>query len=155
MGRIFRRGELKQAILVVLESIGAAHGYAIMGELKDRVGGGWKPSPGAIYPALLALVEQGYVEIEERDGTNVFSLTSDGHHEARTLTVAERWSSLNARAKSGEERVTVGLLLDAFAADNQLRRRLAKAGQKQEIESILERATNEIGHALNKGDNDG
>ena len=54
MGRISRRGELKQAILVVLESVDTAHGYAIMGGVKNRVGGGWKPSPGAICPALLA-----------------------------------------------------------------------------------------------------
>ncbi len=155
MGRIFRRGELKQAILVVLESVGAAHGYGIMGELRDRVGGGWKPSPGAIYPAVLALVEQGYVETAERDGTTVYSLTPDGRLEARTSAVAGRWASLNVRAKSSEERVTVGLLLDAFAADSGLRRRLTGVDQRQEIESILGRASDEIEQTLNEGENNG
>ena len=61
MSRIFHRGELKEAVLLVLDSLGEAHGYAIMAELKDRVGSGWKPSPGAIYPALLALVGTGHV----------------------------------------------------------------------------------------------
>ena len=86
MGRVFKRGELKQVILVVLDSIGAGHGYAIMGELKDRVGGGWKPSPGAIYPALLALVEQGLVATADRDGSRVYSLTAAGETEARSAS---------------------------------------------------------------------
>lgn len=155
MGRIFRRGELKQAILVILESIGSAHGYAIMGELKERIGGGWKPSPGAIYPAILALVEQGYVATEQIDGTNVYSLTADGLREARTLAVDERWQSLNLRAQRGEERITVGLILDDFAANSEIRRRLTGLDQRQEIESILEQASKQIEQTLDKGDNHG
>ena len=46
-----------------------------MAELKERVGGGWKPSPGAIYPALIALVETGHVQTVDRDGTRIYSLT--------------------------------------------------------------------------------
>jgi DNA-binding PadR family transcriptional regulator len=68
MGRVFQRGELKQAVLVVLADLGEAHGYAIMGELESRVGGGWKPSPGAIYPAILALVETGHLRVFDQDG---------------------------------------------------------------------------------------
>ena len=145
MGRIFGRGELKQAVLVVLASLGTAHGYAIMGELKDRVGGGWKPSPGAIYPALLALVERGLVETTEEDGTRMYSLTASGRQEARSLSVAERWADLSARASSGEQRVTVGSLLDSFAAESDVRRRLTNTDQREVIESILERAGAEIG----------
>jgi DNA-binding PadR family transcriptional regulator len=155
MGRIFGRGELKQAVLVVLASLGTAHGYAIMGELKDRVGQGWKPSPGAIYPALLALVERGLVETTEEDGTRMYSLTASGRREARSLSVAERWADLSARAASGEQRVTVGSLLDAFAADSDVRRRLPDADQRGLIASILERASAEIEQAMNQGENHG
>ena len=52
---------MKEAIVVVLAALGEAHGYAIMSELKDRIGGRWKPSPGGIYPARLALAETGHV----------------------------------------------------------------------------------------------
>jgi DNA-binding PadR family transcriptional regulator len=155
MGRIFKRGELKQAILVVLESLGAAHGYAIMSELKDRVGGGWKPSPGAIYPALLALVETGYVETTEEDGTRLYSLTPAGRVEARASAVAERWADLGARAERGEKRVTIGSLLDRFAADSSLRRRLTNTEQRRAIDSILRRAVSEIEDTLDQGDDDG
>ena len=155
MGRIFRRGELKEAIVAVLATLGEAHGYAIMGELKDRVGGGWKPSPGAIYPALLGLVESGYVESFERDGTRTYVLTEAGREAARTASAEARWSSLSARAERGESRVAVGPLLDGFASSSPHRRRLVEPTQRQEIEAILARAGTEIEDALNKGEDDG
>jgi DNA-binding PadR family transcriptional regulator len=149
MGRIFKRGELKQAIVAVLAMLGEAHGYAIMGALKERVGGGWKPSPGAIYPALLALVDAGVVEAREDGGTRVYRLTDAG----RAETVA--WSSLAQRSESGEERLTVGSLLDRFAADSQLRRLVAVGDRRARIEAILERTGAEIAQTLSEGEGDG
>jgi DNA-binding PadR family transcriptional regulator len=143
MGRIFRRGELKEAIVAVLATLGEAHGYAIMGELKERVGGGWKPSPGAIYPALLGLVESGHVE------------TETGREAVRSAASESRWSSLTARAESGERRLAVGSVLDGFASSSVLRRRLVDPARQQEIEAILARASAEIEEALRKGEHDG
>jgi DNA-binding PadR family transcriptional regulator len=151
MSRIFRRGELKEAIVLVLDSLGEAHGYAIMAELKDRVGGGWKPSPGAIYPALLALVETGHVGTADRDGTRVYTLTEEGRMVAATRRSSTRWASLAARAKEGEERVSVGSLLDDFAQGSDLRRRLARAEQRERIDEILARANTEIARSLEEG----
>src|SRR6185295_16975416 len=130
MSRIFRRGELKEAVLLVLDSLGEAHGYAIMAELKDRVGGGWKPSPGAIYPALLALVDTGNVRTRHRDDTRLYSLTKAGQRAAEGLRSNTRWASLTARAEESEDRVSVGSLLDAFAEGSTLRRRLARTEQR-------------------------
>jgi DNA-binding PadR family transcriptional regulator len=155
MSRIFRRGELKEAVLLVLDSLGEAHGYAIMAELKDRVGGGWKPSPGAIYPALLALVATGHVRAKNHDGTRIYTLTKDGRRVAATQHSSSRWASLTARAEEGEDRVSVGSLLDAFAEGSALRRRLARTEQRDRIESILARAGAEIEGTLQEGENDG
>jgi DNA-binding PadR family transcriptional regulator len=155
MGRIFRRGELKEAIVVVLASLGEAHGYAIMAELKQRIGGGWKPSPGAIYPALIALVETGHLKTADSDGTRVYSLTETGRQAAEGLSSARRWASLSARAEQGEERVAIGTLLDRFAAESGLRRRIAGTEQRQHIEGILARASGEIERMLEEGEGDG
>jgi DNA-binding PadR family transcriptional regulator len=155
MGRIFRRGELKEAIVLVLETLGVAHGYAIMGELKERIGGGWRPSPGAIYPALVALVETGHVEAFEQDGTRMYRLTDAGRQAARNARSESRWASLSARAQSGEKRVAVGSLLDRFAAESPLRRRLADTSGQKEIEAILARASAEVEQVLTKGEDDG
>lgn len=52
MSRIFRRGQLRTALLQVLVDGGAANGYTIMQRLQDHVGAGWGASPGAIHPAV-------------------------------------------------------------------------------------------------------
>jgi DNA-binding PadR family transcriptional regulator len=155
MGRIFRRGELKEAILVVLEALGDAHGYAIMGELRDRVGGAWKPSPGAIYPALLALVETGQVRAADRDGTRVYSLTAAGRQTAEEASWSGRWAALTERAERRGDREALGSLLDRFAAESSLRHCVTEAAQKQQIESILARAAGEIAELLEEGDGHG
>ena len=121
----------------------------------DRVGGGWKPSPGAIYPALLALVGTGHVRAKDHDGTRVYSLTKEGRRVATTQRSSSRWASLTARAEEGEDRVSIGSLLDAFAEESMLRRRLARTEQRGRIEAILARASAEIEGTLEEGENDG
>jgi len=146
---------LKEVLVIILASLGEAHGYAIMTELKERIGGGWKPSPGAIYPALLALVEMGYVRTAEKEGTRVYSLTETGRRAAEKSSSESRWASLSARSESDEGRITVGSLLDRFVAQSKLRRRLAGPEQEEQIEEILSRASGEIEQVLKKGENDG
>ena len=155
MSRVFRRGELKQAIVVVLSDLGDAHGYAIMGELESRVGGGWKPSPGAIYPALLALVETGYLRMFEQDGTRMYALTDTGRRAVEGSDWRHRWASLGARAEEAEDRVAVGTLLDGFADGSPLRRRLAGPSQQEQIEEILARAHTQIEESIEEGENNG
>ena len=155
MSRIFGRGELKEAIVMVLASLGEVHGYGILNELKERVGGGWKPSPGAIYPALVALVESGHIQTSERDGSRLYKLTERGRKAADSAGSASRWSTLSDRAETREDRISVGVLLDRFADESPLRRRLAGTEQRQEIDSILERAAVEIEQSLTEGDGDG
>jgi len=155
MSRIFGRGELKEAIVMVLAGLGEVHGYGILNELKERVGGGWKPSPGAIYPALVALVESGHIQATERDGTRLYSLTESGRKAAESASSASRWTTLTDRAENGAARISIGVLLDRFAAESPLRRRLAGTDQRQEIESILERTALEIEQSITEGDGDG
>lgn len=140
---------------MVLASLGEAHGYSIMTELKERIGGGWKPSPGAVYPALLALVEMGYVESADKDGMRVYKLTRSGKRAARNISPSSHLASLIARSENAEERTTVGSILDRNAADSKLRRRLAGPEAQKQIEEILERAACEIADLLKKGDDDG
>jgi DNA-binding PadR family transcriptional regulator len=147
MGRIFKRGELKEAIVSVIGSLGEAHGYAIMGELKARIGGGWKPSPGAIYPAIIALQDEGFVASDERDGTRVYRLTDEGRRAAKTFT--GRWAALSERA---EEQVDVGSALDAFASGFAGRRAQVDPSRLQQIEAILDRAAAEIANVVDEGE---
>ena len=76
--RLFGRGELKLALLHVAADLGPTNGYAIMHGLAERVGGSWQPSPGAIYPALLALEDGGLLVGRDHDGARRYELTPAG-----------------------------------------------------------------------------
>jgi DNA-binding PadR family transcriptional regulator len=49
-----------------------------MSEIEERSGGAWRPSPGAVYPALQQLADEGVISGEESDGRRTFSLTDAG-----------------------------------------------------------------------------
>ncbi len=94
MTRIFNRGELKQVLLTIVASLGEGHGYAIMQELQQRVGHDWRPSPGAIYPALLALEESGLIESAEKDGLRAYRPTEQGRQALGGEAAAPAWQTL-------------------------------------------------------------
>jgi DNA-binding PadR family transcriptional regulator len=71
------RGDVRAAILAVLGE-GPRNGYQIMSEIEERSGGAWRPSPGAVYPALSQLADEGLITGEESGGRRTFSLTDAG-----------------------------------------------------------------------------
>lgn len=71
------RGDVRAAILALLKE-GPRTGYQIMSDIKERSGGAWRPSPGAVYPALSQLADEGLIEGEESGGRRTFSLTEAG-----------------------------------------------------------------------------
>lgn len=76
-GRRARRGDIRQAILLLLEEE-PRNGYGLMQEVEERSGGAWRPSPGSVYPALSQLEDEGLVEMAESEGRKDFSLTGAG-----------------------------------------------------------------------------
>jgi len=71
------RGDVRAAILALLRE-GPRTGYQIMAEIEERSGGAWRPSPGAVYPALSQLADEGLIVGEESDGRRTFSLSEAG-----------------------------------------------------------------------------
>jgi DNA-binding PadR family transcriptional regulator len=71
------RGDVRAAILALLQE-GPRTGYQIMSDIAERSGGAWKPSPGAVYPALAQLADEGLIVGEESNGRRTFSLTDAG-----------------------------------------------------------------------------
>lgn len=55
-----RKGNVRAAVLALLAEE-PRNGYQIIQEINERSGGGWKPSPGAIYPALQQLADEGLI----------------------------------------------------------------------------------------------
>ncbi|TDC11317.1 PadR family transcriptional regulator [Nonomuraea longispora] len=76
-GRKAKRGDVRAAILALL-SEEPRNGYQIIQEIAERSEGGWKPSPGAVYPALQQLTDEGLVISEEHEGRKAYRLTEQG-----------------------------------------------------------------------------
>jgi DNA-binding PadR family transcriptional regulator len=71
------RGDVRAAILALLRE-GPLNGYQIMSEIEERSGGAWRPSPGAVYPALAQLADEGLIQASESGSKRTFSLTDAG-----------------------------------------------------------------------------
>ena len=77
-GRLFAYGELR---LLALRMIGEQprHGYELMKAIEERMGGGYSPSPGVIYPTLSWLEDMGYAALEtEEAGRKRYRITAEG-----------------------------------------------------------------------------
>ncbi len=72
-----RRGAVRAAILTLLDER-PMHGYEIITELETRSEGRWRPSPGAVYPALEKMEAHGAISSEELDGKRQYALTARG-----------------------------------------------------------------------------
>jgi DNA-binding PadR family transcriptional regulator len=72
-----KRGDVRAAILSLLIE-GPHNGYQIIQEVEQRSDGSWKPSPGAVYPALQQLADEGLIRGEESEGRKTFALTDEG-----------------------------------------------------------------------------
>jgi DNA-binding PadR family transcriptional regulator len=68
---------VRTAILLVLADE-AMHGYQIMQAISDRTGGAWRASPGAVYPTIAQLEDEGLVTTREEGGRRSVTLTSEG-----------------------------------------------------------------------------
>jgi len=104
MGRGPRRGRgdvRTAALLLLLER--PMHGYEMIQEIRERSGEAWSPSPGAIYPTIQLLNDEGLITTRDEDGKKVSSLTDAGRQAAEQLaaTKAAPWDEASTDAGEG------------------------------------------------------
>jgi len=75
--RMFDAGDIKLVILKLL-SEQPSYGYQLMKTMEERLGGGYTPSAGVVYPTLTLLEEEGLASTAETDGKKVYSVTPAG-----------------------------------------------------------------------------
>lgn len=80
MSRVFRHGDLRLYLLVVLDEA-PRYGYEIIRLLEERFEGLYSPSAGTIYPRLAALEQEGLVEHIDDDDRRVYRITDAGREE--------------------------------------------------------------------------
>ncbi len=77
-GRVFGHGGLR-LVLLQLVADKPRHGYELIKEIGDRLGGSYSPSPGVVYPTLTLLEELGYTTMAESGGgRKLYSITDAG-----------------------------------------------------------------------------
>jgi len=99
--RVFDHGDLRLVIMALLAEK-PRYGYDIIKALEERVGGGYSPSPGVVYPNLTFLLEAGHATVEEEPGGKKrYTLSGDGlAHLAANRTTAD---AILARVDAGAE----------------------------------------------------
>ncbi|SDS47307.1 Transcriptional regulator PadR-like family protein [Friedmanniella luteola] len=71
------RGDVRIATLLLL-SESPMHGYQLMQAMADRTDGAWRPSPGAVYPTIAQLEDDGLVTTAVDGGRKLVTLTEAG-----------------------------------------------------------------------------
>jgi len=131
------RGDVRAAILALLQE-GPRNGYQIMSEIEERSGGAWRPSPGAVYPALQQLADEGLIAGEESAGRRTFTLTDAGRQyiEENPQRARAAWEAM-APDEPGE---VPGLFVQAARLGGSIVQ-LAHAGTPEQVraaEQLLE-----------------
>ena len=101
-GRIFGPGEMRWVLLLMLDER-PGHGYQLMTAIERRLGGGYQPSPGVIYPTLQQLEEQGLVRASGLRRKRTYRLTAAGRRELNDNQghVLMIWNRAGERAEWG------------------------------------------------------
>ena len=96
-GRFFDQGDLRLVILALIAQQ-PRHGYELIREIEDRLGGAYSPSPGVVYPTLTLLEEMGYAALQPDGGAKkLYSATPEGlaHLEQNKATVDGLFARIN------------------------------------------------------------
>src|SRR3954451_6436405 len=81
-------GDVRAPVLALLAEE-PMHGYQLMQAIADRTGGQWHPSPGAIYPTISQLEDEGLISVTSSAGRKLATLTEAGReHVADTAAPA-------------------------------------------------------------------
>jgi DNA-binding PadR family transcriptional regulator len=98
------------------------HGYQLMQAIADRSGGRWTPSPGAIYPTINQLEDEGLVSVTAEAGRKLVTLTDAGREyvEGRRETATDPFAAFANSGGAGAD--LRGLLEEVHVATRQVAR---------------------------------
>ncbi len=143
--KFFDSGALRFIVLQLI-SEQPRHGYDIIKEIEQRIGRGYSPSPGVIYPLLAMLQDEGYVTVAPNGNKNLHTITPEGKaylEENRSFVdaIMDRMSS-KSRSAPGDLRDVLfdlrkGLLFN-------LRGKRLSPEQVAKIREILKRTIDEV-----------
>ena len=145
------RGQVRAAVLLLLDEE-PMHGYQLMQAIADRSNGAWQPSPGAVYPLLGQLEDEGLITMTADSGRRLATLTDAGRDAVRAGR--ESWPDPFAEYGDGTEGPDLrGLVMHVHDAARQVARAGTDA-QRQAAAGILSETRRSL-YLLLAGENDG
>ena len=97
------RGDFKMLVLSILKER-PMHGYEIARTIEKRSHGMYRPSAGAIYPALRALEDKRYVHVKSEGRRKIYSITATGKRSLQAMHARLHECLKNIREAMGPER---------------------------------------------------
>ena len=147
---MFDGGELKLVILALIAEK-PRHGYEIIKELGERVGGDYSPSPGVVYPTLTMLEEMGLASVSQDDqGRKLYAVTPEGEKaladsKPQVDAIFARFSEREEALGRGGMGSVIRAMMNLRAATRlRLRARSATPEQVQAIVDALDEAAKKI-----------
>jgi DNA-binding PadR family transcriptional regulator len=113
-----QRGDIRAASLLLLADA-PMHGYQLMHAIAERTNGAWRPSPGAIYPTIAQLEDEGLVTITPDSGRKLVTLTEAGREylAANAETMTDPFTEITKQAGGSHDlRGSVERVRDAARA---------------------------------------
>ena len=148
-GRRAARGDVRTAILTLLADE-PMHGYQLMQAIAERSGYRWNPSPGAIYPAISQLEDEGLVRVAPESGRKVVTLTDAGRQTVANGVTGDPFAPFDEADRGPDLR---SLMVSVIDATRQIGRRGTTA-QAEAAASVLRNTRRELYLLLADGSDD-
>jgi DNA-binding PadR family transcriptional regulator len=148
-GRMFDSGELRLVILALIAEK-PRHGYEVIKELGERVGGDYSPSPGVVYPTLTLLEDMGYASASVDAGSRkLYAVSPEGQkhldeNKPQIDAIFARLQGANEAETPGAGSVLRAMLNLRATVKLRLRGRQATREQIQAITDALDAAAKAI-----------
>lgn len=146
--RFFDAGDLQLVILSLLAEK-PSYGYEVIKAIEERMGGGYAPSPGVVYPTLTLLEERGFAQIASSEGNRkTYAITDAGR--AELMAQADRLADLMDRFQEGRERFGHGRSPKLRRAFLELRQAIMRSGlrARESGKGLTEEQINQITEAI-------
>lgn len=102
-GRFFEHGALRFVVLALLAEK-PAHGYELIKQIEDKVGGAYTPSAGVVYPTLTLLEETGQIEVAAAEGNKKLYAITDAGRETIAANRVQIDAMFARMGEAGRER---------------------------------------------------
>jgi len=148
-GRMFDSGDLRLVILALVAEK-PRHGYEIIKALEERVGGGYSPSPGVVYPTLTLIEEMGYATAaQDQGGRKLYTLTAEGEaflaaNRAQVDAIFARLDGANSDRRGEIAPLWRAMENLRMAVRLRVRRRAASPAEIQAVADALDAAAKAI-----------